>query len=78
MRRCPAVAAVVADLDTAAADQSSIGLPSSVRLWHVGGALPGPRRDSFDWMLIAQAIVDNLVIVSNEQSLDAYDVRGLW
>ena len=72
------VAAIVADLDAAIVDQSFIGLPVSVRHGQVGGALPGPHRDPFDRMLIAQATADNLVLVSNEQISDAYDVGRLW
>jgi PIN domain nuclease of toxin-antitoxin system len=71
-------AAIVADLDAAIADQSFIGLPISVRHGQVGGALPGPHRDPFDRMLIAQAMVDHLVLVSNEQVFDAYGVGRLW
>ena len=42
------------------------------------GALPGPHRDPFDRMLIAQALGDNLVVVSNEIVFDRYGVRRLW
>jgi len=76
--KLPGVAAIVADLDTAILDQSFIGLPISVRHGQVGGTLPGPRRDPFGRMLIAQAIVENLVIVSNELSFDVYGVGRLW
>ena len=42
------------------------------------GALPGPHRDPFDRMLIAQALSGNLVLVSNESLFDTYGVRRLW
>ena len=42
------------------------------------GALPGPHRDPFDRMLIAQALVHDLVLVSNEALFDQYGVRRLW
>jgi PIN domain nuclease of toxin-antitoxin system len=35
-------------------------------------------RDPFDRMLIAQAILDDLVLVSNERAFDAYGVPRLW
>jgi PIN domain nuclease of toxin-antitoxin system len=44
----------------------------------VAGALPGPHRDPFDRMLIAQAMLEALVLVSNEQPFDAYGVARLW
>jgi PIN domain nuclease of toxin-antitoxin system len=76
--KLPGVAAIVADLDRAAGDQGFVGLPISLRHGQVAGALPGPRRDPFDRMLIAQAMLENLVLVSNEQSFDAYGVARLW
>jgi PIN domain nuclease of toxin-antitoxin system len=49
-------------------------LPISVRREQAAGALPGPHRDPFDRMLIAQAMMHRLVLVSNEQIFDAYGV----
>lgn len=76
--KLPGVAAIIADLDGAIADQGFIGLPISLRHGQTAGTLPGPHRDPFDRMLIAQAMLDDLVLVSNEQSFDAYGVRRLW
>jgi len=42
------------------------------------GFLPGPLRDPFDRMLIAQAQAEGLSIVSNEVSFDGYGVRRIW
>jgi PIN domain nuclease of toxin-antitoxin system len=55
-----------------------MGLQIGIRAWTVGGALAGPHRDPFDRMLIAQAMVENLVLVSNEVSFDVYGVVRLW
>ena len=41
------------------------------------GSLPGPHRDPFDRMLIAQALLGNLVLVSNEPLFNQYGVRRL-
>jgi PIN domain nuclease of toxin-antitoxin system len=43
-----------------------------------GGLLPGPHRDPFDRMLIAQAQAEHLPIVSNETAFDSYGVRRVW
>jgi PIN domain nuclease of toxin-antitoxin system len=40
--------------------------------------LPGPHRDPFDRMLIAQAQAHDLVLVSSETRFDRYGVRRLW
>ncbi len=42
------------------------------------GGLPGPHRDPFDRMLIAQALARNLVVISIETVFDRYGVRRLW
>jgi PIN domain nuclease of toxin-antitoxin system len=42
------------------------------------GLLPGPYKDPFDRMLIAQALAENVPIVSNDRALDGYGVRRLW
>ena len=42
------------------------------------GQLPGPHRDPFDRMLIAQALARNLAIVSVDRVFDGYGARRLW
>jgi PIN domain nuclease of toxin-antitoxin system len=42
------------------------------------GGLPGPLRDPFDRMLIAQAPLESLHLVSIERTFDAYGVARLW
>jgi len=42
------------------------------------GLLPGPHKDPFDRMLVAQSQAENLPIVSNDAVFDAYNVRRLW
>lgn len=76
--KLPGVAAIVTDLEGAILQQGFIGLPINLRHGQVAGALPGLHRDPFDRMLIAQAMVENLVLVSNEQPFDAYGVARLW
>jgi PIN domain nuclease of toxin-antitoxin system len=76
--KLPGVAAIVADIVGAVVNQGFIGLPISLRHGQVAGALPGPHRDPFDRMLIAQAMLENLVLVSNEEPFDAYGVGRLW
>ena len=74
----PGVAALVADFDGAVAGQGFLGLPISLRHGQVAGTLPGPHRDPFDRMLIAQAMLESLTLVSNEAGFDAYGVGRLW
>ena len=68
----------MADLDAVIATQGFSGLDIGIRHGQTAGALPGPHRDPFDRMLIAQAMLENLVLVSNERDFDAYGVSRLW
>ena len=60
------------------AGQGFSELPITVADAERSGRLPGPHRDPFDRMLIAQALRYDLVIVSNEDRFDRYGVRRLW
>jgi PIN domain nuclease of toxin-antitoxin system len=40
--------------------------------------LPFHHKDPFDRLLIAQALVDDLTLVSNEALFDSYGVKRLW
>ena len=42
------------------------------------GMLPGPHKDPFDRMLIAQSQAENTPIISNEVVFERYGVRRLW
>ena len=78
MGKLSGVATIVGDLDGAIASQGFKALPIEVRHGQIAGALPGPHRDPFDRMLIAQAMLENLVLVSNEQPFDVYAIGRLW
>ena len=76
--KLPGVAAIVGNLDTAIAEQGFTGLAVSLRHGQQAGALPGPHRDPFDRMLIAQAIAEAMVLVSNERVFDDYGAGRMW
>jgi PIN domain nuclease of toxin-antitoxin system len=42
------------------------------------GHLPRHHRDPFDRMLVAQAQVESLVLLSGDQKLEPYDVNLRW
>lgn len=76
--KLPAVAAIVYDLDRTIRDQGFASLPITLRHGQIAGNLPGQHRDPFDRMLIAQAIAEQLVLVSNETLFDTFAVIRLW
>ena len=73
-----AATAVAEDIAGAITAEGFEELPISVDDAARAGALPGPHRDPFDRMLIAQALARNLTLVSIDSALDTYGVRRLW
>ena len=69
---------IVADLDAVISGQGFKELSITVKHGRAAGNLPGAHRDPFDRMLIAQAMIDQMILVSNEQLFDAYGVQRLW
>ena len=69
-------ASVVAS-DVAGAISAEGFRPMAVSFAHaqLAGALGG---DPFDRMLIAQAILENMVFVTNEVRFEAYPIKRLW
>ncbi len=53
-------------------------LSISVEHGQRAGLLPGAHKDPFDRILIAQAIAEDMPIVSNEVLFDEYCVRRIW
>ena len=77
--KLPDAEALALDIPGAIACQQKFEeLPVTVADGVRAGALPGPLRDPFDRMLIAQALAHDLVVVSNERLFDRYGVRRLW
>lgn len=65
-------------LDGAFAKQSFAELPISLEHAVKAGLLPLHHRDPFDRLLVSQALVLGIPIVSADRTLDAYGVRRIW
>ena len=76
--RLPGALAVAADVPAAILGQGFVGLPITVLHAQRAGALGGEPRDPFDRMLIAQAQVESVSLVSNERVFDVHGVTRLW
>ena len=76
--KLPGAADVAADVAGAVASQ--VFLPLSISLAHaqLAGQLTTTHRDPFDRMLAAQALVEGLPIVSNDEAFDLFGVIRLW
>jgi PIN domain nuclease of toxin-antitoxin system len=53
-------------------------LPISIEHALAAGALPGPHRDPFDRMLIAQGQIEKLSIVTSDAAFKQYSVTLIW
>lgn len=53
-------------------------LPISAEHGLRAGRLPGDHKDPFDRMLAAQAIHEDLPLLSNDSKLDDFGVRRVW
>ncbi len=42
------------------------------------GRLPGDHRDPFDRMIAAQALADDLLVLSIDSKLDSFAIRRIW
>ena len=83
--KLPGAAAIATDIPGVIVKQGFQPLAVSVEPFDVwseiksgAGGPPGPLRDPFDRMLIAQAMLDDLHLVSIEHAFDAYGVLRLW
>ena len=76
--RLPEADALASDIRAGIASQGFEDLPISVADAERAGRLAGPVRDPFDRMLIAQALVRDLALVSSEKAFDWYGVNRLW
>ncbi len=62
------------ELDSHGIEILAITIDSLVQLT----ALPPHHRDPFDRLIIAQALVENLPIISVDRNFDAYDIDREW
>lgn len=76
--KLPQAAIIARDVGAYMAEQGFKSLPISIQHAQVAGTLPGPSRDPFDRLLIAQAMVEALPFVSIEQPFDSYPIKRLW
>ena len=53
-------------------------LPLSIAHAQLAGRLPGMHKDPFDRMLAAQALIDDLEMVTNDPAIEAFGVKVVW
>jgi PIN domain nuclease of toxin-antitoxin system len=76
--KLPGAAEVARDVAGCIETQGFEALPITLADAERAGRLPGPHRDPFDRMLVAQALRLDVELVSNERIFDAFGLRRLW
>lgn len=76
--KLPEAQLVASNILAAIESQQFTPLAVSVLHGQAAGALSGDHRDPFDRMLVAQALIENLTLVSNERTFDSYGIQRLW
>lgn len=66
------------DFEAIVAAQGFTELPISIRHARIAGAMTIEHKDPFDRLLMAQAQVEDMALVSNEALFDRLMVRRLW
>jgi PIN domain nuclease of toxin-antitoxin system len=76
--KLPGARNVAADVVGCLANQGFVPLDITVIHAQRAGTLAGEHRDPFDRMLIAQAQLEDVSILSDDRVFDDYGVRRLW
>jgi PIN domain nuclease of toxin-antitoxin system len=65
-------------MDKAGADLKLIILPITVEYADRQATLPPHHKDPFDRLMVAQALVEGIPIVSVDAALDPYGITRIW
>jgi len=76
--KLPEFGFIAADFPRALAELDHETLGVSMEHAALAGALPHPHKDPFDRLLIAQARVERVPLVSSEQVFDGFGVERIW
>jgi PIN domain nuclease of toxin-antitoxin system len=66
------------DLDRIVAENGWQPLPLSIAHGQLAGRLPGTHKDPFDRMLAAQALIEDVQMVTNDPAMEGFRVKLVW
>lgn len=76
--KLPGAARLAQDFEAIVDAQGFTELPISIRHGKLAGGLQVAHKDPFDRLLIAQALSEDVALVSNEAVFDAFGVTRVW
>lgn len=74
----PAVRSILDAYDSAVSQDGFVGLPVNSRHAQRAGLLGGEHRDPFDRLIAAQALLDDLTVVTRDPEIAAFGCKVLW
>lgn len=76
--KLPIAAPLVSDPRIALEQMNLTVLPLGLEHAHLAGSMSSTHKDPFDRMLAAQALLEGLTLVSNDEAFDTMLVTRLW
>lgn len=76
--KLPSAGALAIDFARVVEECGFLPLPITIAQAQRAAAMEIPHKDPFDRLLIAQAIAEDMLLVSNEAVFDGYGVSRLW
>lgn len=76
--KLPQAAMLAQDFEAIVRAEGFLPLAISLRHATLAGGLRIAHKDPFDRLLVAQALVESMVLVSNERLFDDFGVARLW
>jgi len=76
--KLPNAVRLAQDFEAIVDAQGFVELPISIRHGKLAGGLQAAHKDPFDRLLIAQALSEDVALVSNETVFDDFGVARVW
>lgn len=76
--KLPQAGALARDFSGSVYQMGLVGLPISIAEAELAGRMDNAHRDPFDRLLIAQGLLNELTLVSNERLFDSFGVARIW
>jgi PIN domain nuclease of toxin-antitoxin system len=76
--KLPAAARLIHRLPESLVEQNFRLLAIGLEHGRLGGLLPGEHRDPFDRILAAQALLEDMALVTNDPAFGPFGVSVLW
>jgi PIN domain nuclease of toxin-antitoxin system len=76
--KLPRALPIARRLPDALEEQGFEPLPVTVLHGHRAGWLSGDHKDPFDRILAAQALIEDLAVITNDSKLKSFGVRTVW